>query len=129
VYSILEDNKGNLWLGTEKGLSCYLIAEKEFINYDVKDGLQSNLFAAGSTLRGSGCKGKDGILYFGGDHGLNYFDPEQIRPNRYPPPVVITKFKIFDKLQPGKNEAEKIVLKYKLFSFGLPIELYKCAKK
>ena len=119
VYSILEDDMGNLWLGTEKGLACYLIAENEFLNYDMKDGLQGNLFAAGSTLRGSGCKGKDGILYFGGNHGMNYFDPGQIGPNRYQPPVVITKFKIFDKLQPGGNEAKEIVLKYNqnFFSF------------
>jgi ligand-binding sensor domain-containing protein len=131
VYSILEDNMGNLWLGTEKGLSCYLIAEKEFINYDVKDGLQSNLFAAGSTLKGSGCKGKDGILYFGGDNGLNYFDPEQIRHNRYKPPVVITKFKIFDKLQPGKNEAKEIVLNYNqnFFSFEFAALNYTNAQK
>jgi ligand-binding sensor domain-containing protein/signal transduction histidine kinase len=119
VYSIREDDAGNLWLGTEKGLSCYVTAKKEFINYDVRDGLQSNLFAAGTYLTGSACKGKDGILYFGGEQGLTYFDPAQIKPNGYKPPVLITKFKIFDKLQPGKNEAKEIVLNYKqnFFSF------------
>ncbi len=58
-------------------------------------------------------------MYFGGANGLNYFDPLQIHPNTYIPPIVITQFKIFDILQPGKNEAEKIVLDYKqnFFSF------------
>ena len=119
VFSIEEDNAGNLWLGTEKGLSCYLISQKRFINYDIKDGLQSNIFGAGWRGKGSAFKGRDGILYFGGKNGLNYFDPAQIHPNNYVPPVVITQFKIFDKLQPGKNEDKEIVLNYNqnFFSF------------
>ncbi len=47
VFSIREDNAGNLWLGTENGLSCYLTRRKKFITYDMKDGLQGRLFAAG----------------------------------------------------------------------------------
>ena len=131
VYSIVEDNKGNLWLGTEKGLSWYLISQQKFINYDVRDGLQSDLFAAGSTLRGSACVGKDGTIYFGGDHGLNYFDPAQIHPNNYKPPIVITKFKIFDKLRPGQNEEKKIKLKYNqnFFSFEFAALNYTIAQK
>ena len=120
VYSILEDDSGYLWLGTEKGLSCYKPAKKEFINYDAKDDLQSNLVAAYSDhLRGPAYKGTDGILYFGGQQGLNYFNPSQIHPNKHIPPVFITQFKIFDKQQRGKKEGKEIVLDYKenFFSF------------
>jgi signal transduction histidine kinase/ligand-binding sensor domain-containing protein len=119
VFSIREDNAGNLWLGTDKGLSCYIVSQKRFINYDVKDGLQDNLFAAGWRNKGSSFKGKDGIIYLGGTNGLNYFDPARIHPNNFIPPIVITQFKIFDKLQPGKNEEKEIVLNYdqNFFSF------------
>ena len=120
VFSIREDNNGNIWLGTNKGLSCYLTTQDEFVTYEEQDGLQSNFFAtAGMRDNGSGFKGKDGTMYFGGFNGLNYFDPEQIHPNSYIPPVVITRFKIFDKLQPGKSQDSVITLNYNqnFFSF------------
>ena len=93
--------------------------KKEFVTYDIHDGLQDKLFAAGYRVLGSSLKDKDGILYFGGISGLNYFDPAQIHPNSYVPPIVITQFKIFDKLQPGENEAKEITLNYNqnFFSF------------
>src|SRR6185369_4495231 len=91
VYSMQEDKTGNIWLGTDNGLSCYLVSQKKFINYDDKDGLQDNLFAAGSRYTGSSFKGADGVLYFGGANGLNYFIPDQIHPNNYIPPIVITE--------------------------------------
>lgn len=120
VFSISEDHQGNIWLGTNLGLSCYITLKDEFVNYDEQDGLQGNYFAT-SVMRdkGSSFKGKDGTLYFGGHNGLNYFDPVQIHPNDYIPPVVITKFKIFDKLQPGKNHDSVIILSYdqNFFSF------------
>ena len=131
VFSIQEDNVGNLWLGTENGLSCYLVASKRFINYDVKDGLQGNQFFSGYRVKGCAFKNKDGILYFSGNNGLNYFDPAQIHPNNYIPPIVITQFKVFDKLQPGKNEANEIELKYNenFFSFEFAALNYTNASK
>ena len=53
VYSILNDNKNHLWLGTGNGLSRFDPVTKTFTNYDYKDGLQSNVFVAGE--QGSGC--------------------------------------------------------------------------
>jgi signal transduction histidine kinase len=102
------------------GLVVYYQAKDEFITYDEQDGLQSNFFATTAMRdKGSSAKGKDGMLYFGGYNGLNYFDPAKIRPNNYIPPVVITQFKIFDKLQPGKNQDSVITLTYdqNFFSF------------
>ncbi len=122
VYSLLTDNSGHLWLGTSAGLSQYDPVKKTFTNYDVKDGLQSNIFASGIGINWSkaGCfKGVDGILYFGGNSGINFFDPQQLKPNSEVPPIVITQFKLFDKLMKGFNESKKIVLNYNqnYFSF------------
>ncbi len=110
VYSILEDNDGNLWLATNKGISRFDIEKKTFINYDVSDGLQSNEFSSSYYDTGVGFKGKDGKLYFGGSKGFNVIDPIGLKTNQAIPPIVITQFKVFDKLMAGKSEWERIEL-------------------
>ena len=119
LYSILNDNKNNLWLGTGNGLSRFDPVTKTFTNYDYKDGLQSNVFFAGERDRGAAFKGKDGTLYFGGNHGFNFFDPLKIKADSTIAPIVITQFKLFDKLIKGANESKEIVLDYdeNYFSF------------
>ena len=120
VYSILEDTNNNLWLGTGYGLSRFDPVKKAFTNYDYKDGLQGNFFAAGDEReRGAHFKGKDGTLYFGGNNGFNFFHPDKINADIHVAPIVITQFKLFDKLQKGANESKEIVLNYdqNYFSF------------
>jgi len=119
VFSIVEDNSGYLWLGTRNGLSRFDPGSKTFTNYDYKDGLQGNVFAAGHRERGAHFKGRDGTLYFGGSNGFNFFNPLELKPNSYKAPILITQFKVFDKLVKGANELEEIVLKYdqNYFSF------------
>ncbi|HEU4860921.1 MAG TPA: two-component regulator propeller domain-containing protein, partial [Chitinophagaceae bacterium] len=119
VYSILEDDKNHLWLATRNGLSRFDPVTKKFTNYDDKEGLQGRDFSAGSRDRPARCRGKDGILYFGGSNGFNFFHPDQIKANSPIAPVVITQFKLFDKLVKGANETKEIVLKHdeNYFSF------------
>ncbi len=119
VFSIVEDNTGHLWLGTRNGLSRFDPATNTFINYDYKDGLQGNIFAAGYRDRAAGCKGRDGTLYFGGNNGFNFFDPLCIKPNGQVTPLVITRFKLLDSLVKGANEKKEIVLEHSqnYFSF------------
>jgi ligand-binding sensor domain-containing protein len=119
VLSILEDKNKNLWLGTGNGLSRFDPSSKTFTNYDYKDGLQGRIFAAGERSRPAHFKGKDGTLYFGGPNGLNYFHPDQIKANNYLAPVVITQFRLFDKLVKGANESNEIILNHNenYFSF------------
>ncbi|MGK2863168.1 MAG: ligand-binding sensor domain-containing protein, partial [Chitinophagaceae bacterium] len=119
IYSILEDNKNYLWLGTQNGLSRFDPVKRTFTNYYYKDGLQSNIFAAGQDLRSGHIKGEDGTLYFGGPNGFNFFDPLQLKANSYIPPIVITQFKLFDSLVKGANESKKIELDHdqNYFSF------------
>ena len=59
VYGILTDDKGNLWMSTNKGLSQFNIRNKTFRNFDVNAGLQGNEFD-----RYAYCKTKDGMLFF-----------------------------------------------------------------
>ncbi|HYK47576.1 MAG TPA: two-component regulator propeller domain-containing protein, partial [Parafilimonas sp.] len=123
VYSLLTDNENNLWLGTSNGLSRYDPATNSFTNYYFKDGLQGNVFVSGDggaeKSKGACFKGSDGTLYFGGNNGFNFFDPEQLKTDSQKAPVVITQFKLFDSLVKGANELKKIILNYdeNYFSF------------
>ena len=92
INGILEDNSGNLWLSTNKGLSKFTPATKRFRRYDFTDGLQSNEF-----IRGAYCKTSTGEMFFGGINGMNSFYPGTIYDNPYIPPVVLTNFMKFDK--------------------------------
>src|SRR4030095_6202386 len=112
VYSIVEDDKNHLWLGTANGLSRFDPVAKKFTNYDYKDGLQDRDFSAGSRARPARFKGKDGIIYFGGPGGFNFFHPDQIKASSDLAPGVITAFKLFDKLVKGANEKNEIILKH-----------------
>ncbi len=86
VYGILEDEWGYLWLSTNNGLSRFDPERLSFVNYDVDDGLQSSEFNPGAYALGL-----DGLMYFGGIHGFNYFDPGNIgEGNPYKPSVVLT---------------------------------------
>ena len=91
VYGILPDEKGNLWLSTNKGLSQFNTATKRVRNFDVSDGLQSNEFN-----RYAYCKTEEGLLVFGGMNGINYFDPNDMEALK-PPEVLLTDFQLFNR--------------------------------
>ncbi len=93
VYGILDDIEGNIWISTNLGLSKLYVTNEQFVNYDVKDGIQSNEFNLGASYRS-----KDGKLYFGGMNGFNVFDPSKIKNNPNKPVVVISAFRKFNEL-------------------------------
>ncbi len=94
IAAILGDETGTLWLATMGGgLSRFDPYTATFRNYDTSDGLQSMHFIPGAAYRGP-----DGELFFGGSDGLNRFDPAVIHDNPYPPPVVLTAFREFDRV-------------------------------
>ncbi len=98
VYGMREDAEGDLWVSTNAGLSRYDPRTNRFRNFDFADGLQDNEFNQNAFARG-----RDGRLFFGGVEGFNAFSPREIRDNPFVPPVVITRFRIFDKDQPGER--------------------------
>ncbi len=89
VNSILEDDAGGLWLGTNQGLVRFNPkTQRVDKRFHQSDGLQGEMF-----FRGSAVKTSEGRMWFGGTNGLNAFYPDQIKLNPYPPPVVLTAFK------------------------------------
>jgi signal transduction histidine kinase/DNA-binding response OmpR family regulator/ligand-binding sensor domain-containing protein len=123
IKSILEDENGNLWLGTNAGISFFDIEKESFKNYTSADGLRGNDFNSESALFSS-----DGLMYFGSTEGLNVFNPKQITQSGFIPPVVITGFQVFNQpvkigedspLKENILEAKEIILPFSqnVFSF------------
>ncbi|MEQ9403588.1 MAG: ATP-binding protein [Cyclobacteriaceae bacterium] len=86
IYGVLEDENGFLWMSTNYGLSRMDDQTKEFVNIDISYGLQSNEFNTNAYFRSP-----NGVFYFGGVQGLNYFNPGQIE-NPTKPDTHITGF-------------------------------------
>ncbi|MBM2846505.1 MAG: Histidine kinase, partial [Bacteroidetes bacterium] len=92
VYGTLVDNHNVLWVSTGSGLVRFEPRTRSVRVFDVNDGVQSSEF-----IQGAFCKGSNGRMYFGGINGFNEFHPDSIVLNPTPPPVVITRFIVFDR--------------------------------
>lgn len=101
IYGIQHDVSGNLWLGTSRGLAMVRFQKRNGTNinlekkldvqvYNSADGLHSNTFRQGASLRTL-----DGQLVFGVGMGLVRFSPDKLLQNKIPPQVGFTKFRVF----------------------------------
>jgi signal transduction histidine kinase/ligand-binding sensor domain-containing protein/DNA-binding response OmpR family regulator len=88
VGAILEDDQGHLWVSTGRGIARFDHQTGKVRAYDVQDGLPAN------EISFKGFRGRDGTLYFGGNHGLIHFHPRRIKEDTYQPNVVLTGLKI-----------------------------------
>ena len=93
VYGILNDGAGNLWMSTNKGLSCFTVQQASFRNFTTEDGLPGNEFNGGQYY-----KRFNGDMIFGGVNGITWFNPAAVlaatlQPNK----IVITSLSIFNK--------------------------------
>ena len=117
ISGLVFDEAGALWISSKSGLASFHPTTRRFQSYGPTSGLQSYSFRIGAAL-----KTRDGQLAFGGNNGLNLFDPNDIHEKEAAFPVVLTQFRIFN--QPvsfGKNLATvtTIDLSYQdsMFSF------------
>jgi ligand-binding sensor domain-containing protein/signal transduction histidine kinase len=147
VYRILEDGGNNLWLSCRKGV--FHISKKELddfargattsiapVAYGTADGMMTRECSGGGDP--AGWKSNDGRLWFPTIKGVAMIDPERIKTNAQPPPVVIEQIRIDDKsfaptdrlqLPPGTTRfdlyytapsfvaPERVRFKYKLEGF------------
>lgn len=97
VYMVLVDKKNNVWASTSTGI--YMITVTDYGQLtDIKtnimrlskdDGLQDNKFNGKSAYQT-----RNGKLFFGGINGFNIIDPDNIKPDKTLPKVVLTKLYI-----------------------------------
>ncbi|WP_300449235.1 hybrid sensor histidine kinase/response regulator [Accumulibacter sp.] len=137
INTILEDDRGQLWLGTaDGGITRFDPATGATKAYDASDGLQGNQF-----LNSSAYKSRTGMLLFGGENGFNVIDPTNIPTNTQVPPVVLTELQIFNQtisatdkdspLQQSITETRRVVLSYwqSVFSFEFAALNYRHPQK
>ena len=105
VYGILEDKQGQLWLSTNKGISCFNLQTKTFRNFYEIDGLQGDEFNTRSFFKSS-----NDCMYFGGINGLTYFNPNNaLKSQKYIPKTVLVNF--YAEGKPGHQINENLRVK------------------
>jgi len=73
VYSIIEDDNGLIWMGTNNGLYSYNMVNQKFNRYSREEGIQDNQFNYCSVY-----KSWDKNIFIGGINGFTYFDYKDI---------------------------------------------------
>lgn len=86
VWGILEDERGNLWLSTNRGLSRLDPRTGVFVNFGRSYGLPKDGFKFGAYHQAA-----DGTLYFGSNSGITYLDPSRFAPDLRRPAVVVSR--------------------------------------
>lgn len=114
IQSVLEDSDNNIWVSTNRGLSCVKVTTNvetpgyffNIMNYDSSEGLQGEQFNYNAAYITSKSE-----LLFGGISGFNLFIPSQISYNTNPPKVVITDFQIYNKsIKPEEKYNGRVLL-------------------
>ncbi len=112
IKSIIDDNEGNLWCGTQNGLLKINIKSGDVKRYTVSDGLQGLDFSRSTCLKLS-----SGELVFGGYNGFNLFKPSHISVNTTPPKIYIRQINVLNKPVYPSSE-KKTILRQQIFSNG-----------
>lgn len=87
IYELIQDKNGNLWMSTNRGLAFFDINKKNFIAFDVNDGIQGLEFNNGASFITP-----SGEIFFGGTNGFTAFNPQNQKDNSFIPNVVFTTF-------------------------------------
>ncbi|MCD8171867.1 MAG: response regulator [Alistipes sp.] len=97
VIAITEDGSGTVWMSTSQGITRYDATNGKTFNYFDYDGTGGNQFHEKAVLHSAG-----GQVYFGGNHGLTYFDPSEVTGAARKLDVVLEDLKILNRsIRPG----------------------------
>jgi len=114
-YDILEDGRGNLWMSCSRGI--YRVARRDL--EDVAEGRRATVttvsFGRADGMRSAECSGftqpagwktRDGRLWFPTVEGAVVIDPDRIKTNTRPPPVVVEQVRVDRRLVPKTGVSE-----------------------
>ncbi|SNZ00463.1 hypothetical protein SAMN06265377_2287 [Flagellimonas pacifica] len=122
ICAMFFDDYNKLWLSSRNGLHHYDVEKDSLSSYYSIDGLQSDRFTRKSSF-----KGKDGMLYFGGDDGVSAFYPHLMKKNELIPNLAISQIDILnkpawdlvpDQIEKGVEYVESLNLKSNQSSFS-----------
>jgi ligand-binding sensor domain-containing protein len=117
VYGILQEGD-DFWLSTNQGLCRYNHSTGVFKSFGMEYYLQGLEYNEGAY-----CASSNGLFFFGGNNGFNYFRPQRLGLNLAPPTVVLTSFSLMDKevqLEQDINFTEELNISFheNLISFS-----------
>ena len=94
ITNILEDKNHKIWVTTfGGGISYFTPKDSLFVNYELKDGLNSLSFGNNSCFITD-----DGQLFLAGTKGINFFDPTEVYNIQSSRPLFyFTAFQLFNK--------------------------------
>lgn len=108
AYKAVQDNLGNIWVGTNRGLVRINPSTNKIRVFTKSDGLLTNQFNFNSAFRDA-----QNRLYFGTIEGLSVVDPSEIKDDLTFPPVFLTNFQLHNKdVRPGVNSPLKQSITY-----------------
>ena len=127
IFSMIEDDEGNLWFGIADGILRLNRARDEIRLFGKNYGVGNNGMSYGACY-----KGRDGKLYFGDGTGYFSFDPAKFVSSINTPEINITSFRLADQvMKPGDGgplkeslfQTSEILLRYNqnVFSFDLNV--------
>lgn len=87
VFSVGEDGKGGIWIGTNKGISRLDIDTGKFRNYRK----EADIPLEGNSYNGQ-IRDGNGYIYFGGPHQFIRFHPDNFFEDTSPTKVILTSF-------------------------------------
>lgn len=80
LASLKPDNKGNIWIATASGLSCFNPVTETFKNFYEEDGLFENEITGNLSF-----DAKNNIMYVSGASKIFSFNPDSLYENKTPP--------------------------------------------
>lgn len=129
VQSILEDNKGKIWIATEYGMSRLTPETNAMENFFFSKSIQGNVYNESSALALS-----DHRLLFGTYHGLVIIEPDKVKSPMAISNLVFTDLKINgESVHPDDDDSpltnsiaysDKIELNYYQNSFSLEFSTF-----
>lgn len=108
-----EDKNGTIWLSTSHGIAKIKQAGDSFsvTNYRMNpSGTIDQYHEKSGTIDAKG------VVYFGGNHGLTFFNPSDLSPRLDPPKIYIEDLKIFNQSVKPSNNKESILSRSILFT-------------
>ena len=73
VYGLAEDERGNIWCSTLKGINLIKVAENKIASYYSERGLVDNEYTIGASYQSM-----NGLIYLGGVKGITTFHPDSV---------------------------------------------------
>lgn len=97
IYALNQDEMGNLWFSSNKGISKLLIKENEFSHFDTRHGLVTMEYNHGATL-----KALNDEMFFGSAKGLTSVNPRDfVKLNDTPEVKLVGINKLNEKVAPA----------------------------